>query len=137
MKNIIKRTAVAVNAEEGTEARPKDVTYIEGFNPMFRGWDQEEIEIIHTMLTVEGNPEDVDEDALTELVDKLTVELELRTSLKEWRLYQKAFPEGTRFLLQQLRTDRENPYYLTQRVFIGKQKALKALRDVRETGELK
>jgi hypothetical protein len=141
MKSIIKHRVKAVEAEETeteteqTEARPKDVTYIEGFNPMFENWEQEQIEIAYAMLTGEST-EEVDEDALTELVDKFTTELELRTNLKEWRLWKKTFPEGERYLLQELRTDTSRPYYLTQRVFIGKQKALKALHNVRDTGEL-
>jgi hypothetical protein len=149
MKNIIKKKPVIAAEEESTEdisdltakaigagaVKPQDVFGIEGFNPMFAGWNTDQIQLVFGLLTGEEDS-DVDEDAQTEIIDIFTTELELRTNLKEWRLYRKAFPEGERFLLQELRLDSAKPYYLTQRIFRGKQKALVALRNVRETGEL-
>ena len=137
MKNITKKTVVGkVDEAEEEAALPevKDVSYIEGFNPMFQHWDQAEIEIAYALLTGEST-EAIDDDALIELTDKFTTELELRSDLKEWRLWKKNFPEGIRYLLQQLRLDSTRPYYLTQKVFIGKQKALKALHDARKENE--
>jgi hypothetical protein len=135
IKKITKQTSVEPEDSEDnqTEARPKDVTYIEGFNPLFQGWNTDQVQLVFDALTGE---EDIDEDAITEMVDNFTTELELRTNLKPWRLFQKKFPEGVRYLLQELRLDSAKPYYLTQRIFLGKQKALMALREVRETGEL-
>lgn len=53
----------------------------------------------------------------------------------EWILIKKTFPEGVRYLLQQRRIDATKPYYLTQRIFRYRGKALDALHTALKTGK--
>jgi hypothetical protein len=55
---------------------------------------------------------------------------------QEFILLRKLFVEGPRYLLQEIRRDASKPYYLTQRIFVSRDKAVQALLSARRTGQI-
>jgi hypothetical protein len=54
----------------------------------------------------------------------------------KYRVIRKVINGHTNYLLQELRTDASQPYYLTQRVFYVPNRANTALKSVMTTGKL-
>jgi hypothetical protein len=57
-------------------------------------------------------------------------------NIDEWIIVRKIFSFGVRYLLQTRRMDATKPYYLTQRIYMSKYKAITVLEHARRTGVL-